>query len=97
MTSTSETRLAYIAETAWGTTPTTPAFTNARFTGESLTPDLQTVVSNEIRPDRNVTDLIQVGQSAGGDVNFELSYGAFDDWLESVMYNTWSTNVLKTA
>lgn len=94
MASTSETRLAYVPETTWGTTPATPVFTNARFTGESLTPDLQTVVSNEIRPDRNVTDLIQVGQNAGGDVVFELSYGAFDDWIESVMYNTWTTNTI---
>jgi hypothetical protein len=94
MADTSQTRLAYIAETTWGTTPATPAFTNARFTGEGLSPNIDNITSNEIREDRNVTDLIQVGQSSGGTVDFELSYGAFDDWLESVLYGTWATNVL---
>lgn len=97
MAGTSQTRLSYIAETAYGTTPATPAFTNARFTSEAITPNRETVTSNEIRPDRNVTDLIQVGQSAGGSLGFELSYGSFDPFLESLLYSTWSTNVLKNG
>lgn len=97
MASASQTRLAYIAESTWGTTPATPAFTNARFTGESVNANIENVTSNEIRADRNVTDLVQVGQSAGGSVDFELSYGTYDDWLESLLYNTWSTNVLKNG
>lgn len=97
MASTSETRLAYVAESTYGTTPATPAWTEARFTSESLSPNIETVTSNEIRQDRNVADLIQVGQSAGGDVGFELSYSSFDDWLESLMFSTWSTDVLKNG
>lgn len=50
----------------------------------------QTITSNEIRPDREVTDLILVGVEAGGDIAMEQSYGALDDLLEGVFFNTWS-------
>ena len=97
MTDSSQTRLAYIAEVTYGTTPTTPAFKNLRYTGESLNPNIQNVTSNEIRADRNIPDVIQVGSEAGGNVEFELSYGSFDDLIEGLMQSTWSTNVIKNG
>lgn len=97
MVASSQTRLAAIAESVYGTTPTSPAFQNMRFTSESLKPNIENITSNEIRADRNVADLIQVGSNAGGAVNFELSYGTFDEFLESVMFNTWATDVLKNG
>jgi len=95
MANASQTRLAYVAETTYGTTPATPAFKEVRYTAEGLSPNIENVTSNEIRADRNVADLIQVGSSASGNVDFELSYGSFDDFLESLMYGSWTTNVLK--
>lgn len=63
-----------------------------RLTG---TPNLagspQTLVSNEIRPDREVQDLILVGVEAGGDIGFEQSYGSLDTVLESLLFNTFSS------
>jgi hypothetical protein len=97
MVDSSQTRLAFIAESTYGTTPTSPVFTIQRYTSENLKPGIQNVVSNEIRADRNVSDLVQVGFDAGGEVNFELSYGSFDAWLESLLFSTWSTNVLKNG
>lgn len=97
MTDSSQTRLGYIAEVTYGTTPATPAFQEARFTGESLNANRETTTSNEIRADRNVTDVIQTGQNAGGAVDIELSYGSFDDFLESLMHSTWAANVLKNG
>jgi len=97
MVDSSQTRLAYVEESTYGTTPATPTLLEARFTGEGLNANIETVTSNEIRADRNVTDVIQTGQNAGGSVDFELSYGSFDDWLESLMFNTWATNVLKNG
>lgn len=97
MVDTSQTRLAYITEATWGTTPATPAFQNSRFTGEAVNPNIENAVSDEIRADRNIPDLVQVGSDAGGTVDIELSYGSFDDWLESLMYNAWATNVLKNG
>ena len=90
----SQTELSYIAETTWGVTPTSPApvFQAIRFTGESLKIMNESVVSDEIRPDRNVPDTILVGGGASGGIDGELTYGTFDDFLESVLYNTWSTS-----
>jgi hypothetical protein len=89
------TRVAIIEEATWGTTPATPAFETLRLTSESLTNNRETIVSNELRgSDRNVSDSIPVGASAEGGIDFELSYGTYDDLLESFMANTWSSNVL---
>lgn len=95
----SETRVALIKESTWNTTPpTTPVFLTARVTGESLNLVRGTVVSDEIRSDRNVADLIQVSGGARGGFNLEMSYGGTGSWLdailESVMYNTFATNNL---
>lgn len=97
MADASQTRLAYIAEASYGSTPATPTFKNLRFTGESFNPAIQYVSSNEIRPDRNVPDLTLVGSEAAGGFDFELSYGSFDDILESLMFAAWNTNVLKNG
>lgn len=93
----SETRLAFVPQSGFGVTPTNPTFQNLRITGESLVIERQNVVSDEIRPDRNISDLIQVGGGASGDVNFELSYGTFDALLEGALQGSWSTNVLKNG
>jgi len=97
MSDSSQTRLAYVAESTYGTTPSTPTLIETRFTSESLNANITNETSNEIRSDRNVTDLVQVGQNAGGNIDFELSYGTFDAFLESLMFSTWSTNVLKNG
>jgi len=83
-------RLAYVVEQVPGTTPTTPALQIVRLTGESLDVTRENIVSSELRADRNVMDLIQVGGGAGGGVEFELSYGTYDDWLASALQSSWS-------
>lgn len=90
----SDTRLSLVPEAVWGTTPTTPAFQNIRFTGENLQPNKETVRSQEIRPDRNVIDEIMVGRSVSGNMDFELSFGTFDDLLESLFHAEWDDDVL---
>ena len=88
----SQTELSYVAEDTWGVTPTspTPAFQAIRFTGESLKITNESVVSDEIRPDRNVPDTILVGGDASGGIDGELSYGTFDDFIESALFSTWT-------
>ena len=83
-------RLAYVVESIPGTTPTTPALQIVRLTGESLDVTRENIVSSELRADRNVMDLIQVGGGAGGGVEFELSYGTYDDLLASALQGSWS-------
>ena len=94
MANASQTQLAYVEEVTPGVTPATPAFQVLRFTGESLNANITNVKSNEIRADRNVPDLIQVSASSGGAINVEISYGSFDDLLESALYSAWSTDTL---
>lgn len=82
----SETELSFVEESVWGTTPSTPTFERARMTGEGLVYDIQTTTSDEIDPNADVTDEVQVGASASGEVNFELSFGAtFDKLLEHAL------------
>lgn len=67
-----------------------------RFTG---TPNLafqpNTIVSNEIRPDRQISDLILVGAEAGGDTGIELSYAAFDALIQGAMFSTYTATERK--
>lgn len=72
---TSSTRVAFVPEVTWGATPATPTFQKIRYTGENLAHAKATTVSNEIRPDAEVSDLVQVGVSAEGGFDFELSHG----------------------
>lgn len=89
----SETRLAYVVESTFGTTPATPAFQVFRGTSEDLTGEIQTIVSNELRSDAEVADLIKVGESGSGNVPFELSFGAENDTVfEHALRGTFASN-----
>lgn len=93
----SQNRLSMITETAWGTTPATPAFTNLRMTAENLAPNKNTVRSNEIRPDRNISDEIMTGRAVEGGIDVELSYGVYDKLIQSLMFSSWSSDVIKNG
>lgn len=90
-------QLAHIAEVTAGTTPATPTFLKDRITGGGMQAVQEFVTSNEIRSDRQITDRVRVGRMSEGTYNFEMSYGSFDDWLESLFQNSWSTNVLENG
>lgn len=83
--------LRYIAETTWGTTPSSPALQNLRYTSESLNYNAEFIQSEEIRSDRMSTDVIQVSSSSDGDINGEWSYGTHDDFIEGAMLEDWVT------
>lgn len=90
----------YILESNFGVTPNTGNGTNLRVTGESLDFAIQTQTSQEIRADRQTTDVVQVSASASGGVNFEFSYAEYDPLIEAALQGTWShygTNGLGTA
>ena len=68
-----------------------PTLNRLRITGApSLAFTPNTIVSDEIRSDRQRSDLIPVGAEAGGDVNGELSYNAADDLISAAMFNVWT-------
>lgn len=86
------TQISYVPEGTWGVIPATPNWKLLRMTSESLQIERTTVTSNEIRPDRNIADLITVGGGASGGFNFELSYGVFDELIASVLQEDWKEN-----
>mgnify|MGYP000418453414 CR=1 FL=1 len=92
MSDTSRVQLASLEETVYGVTPAT-AMTNKRMVSESLKYNIGTDVSAEIRADRQTSDLIQTSFDAGGDVNIEMSFGSYDDWLESALYSAFTTAI----
>ena len=90
---TSRGSLRYVEEITPGVTPAS-ALTGLRFTGESLNKNKTTETSNEIRADRQITDLIDTDSDASGDINFELSYAALDDFLPgALLADDWEAQV----
>lgn len=95
--STNRVALRQVIESVFGTTPTTPVFDPVRYTSESLNYNLSNIVSEEIRDDRQTTDLIQVQSDASGDINVELSYDAYNAFLEALMASTFSADLAISA
>jgi hypothetical protein len=87
-------QLAYIQEAAWGITPATPKLTGIRFTGESLRGQKTRQRPGENNPSRAASAAVTMDESAGGGVNFALSYGTYDDLLAGLFGNDWATNAL---
>jgi hypothetical protein len=76
-------------EVTWGVTPGTTALQALRITGESLGFNIENITSNELDYSRMVGDLVQTGAENSGAIDFELSYGTFDDLLEGAMMSDW--------
>lgn len=85
--------LKYLSEVTWGTTPLTGTVRQARFTSSSLVTEKQTAVSDEIRSDRMVSNIIETGASNGGDINVEFAAGTLDDLLEGFLLGTWTKSM----
>lgn len=82
------TSLAAQRETSWGVPPSPPALRKLRFTSESLIHAKDVIASEEIRDDRQISDLAEVGSSASGTLEFELSYLAWQEWLEAALFSS---------
>ena len=96
---TGQAALLVLAETSWGETPTLVASgTEAdrvraralRFTSEDLKIDTTTTVSEEIRDDRQYSDIIPTKIEATGSIKTEMSYGSYDDFLQAAICDEWS-------
>lgn len=87
--------IAYGVQGSFGTAAT--SMSELLITGTTLGTDKDTFRSETLRSDRQIIDLRHGISKVGGDVNFELRYGVFDDFLEGALQGTWSTNVLKAG
>lgn len=86
---TTDVQLSYIPETAWGTAPNAAAQA-IRITGESLTGQKQRQRDNEITGSLRVSPAFTAQESAGGAINFLLSYGTFDHLFAMALGGDWS-------
>lgn len=74
-----------VEESTYGETPNNPALELVRITGTTLGLDKDSLQSEEIRSDRQISDFRLGANRVNGDINFELSYGTFDKLLEGVL------------
>ena len=87
----------YLAETAWGTSPTTGVMYPVAIVSESMKFNRTKTPSASIVDHGNVVTLIDSTSSTSGSSVHELRYGEFDTLFESAMASAWSTNVLKNG
>jgi hypothetical protein len=79
-------------EAVWNTVNSNPAFKEIRFKSAALAYAPKTVVSEEIRSDRQITDLPLVGFEASGNTTHEFSFDAFHEELQDALFNNWTAN-----
>ncbi len=82
-------QLVYVAETEWGTTPSTPDMKTLRNTGGSgIRVVRSSIESGEFRSDRAIPSL-RLGTKQGQmTVPFELSFGSQDDMIEAAFFSS---------
>jgi hypothetical protein len=79
-----------LKEAVWGTTPGSGTSDELRFTGSSLVAEKQTQISDEIRADRMVPSVIEVGASSSGGISQEFSAGSSDPFFEAFLLGAWT-------
>lgn len=79
-----------VKEASYGVTPNDPALDYIRILNTTLGLSKDSLQSEEIRADRQIADFRLGANRVLGDINFELSYGSFDQFLEAVLLSaTW--------
>lgn len=84
----SRTRLSFIPEVTFGTTPA-GNFTELPFTTHSLNLSKERVTGNDIQSDRMPRVDRHGNRTASGDIVVDLRNGNYDSLLESLMFNAW--------
>ena len=82
--------LRYASEAQWSVTPGSGVTREARIVSHSMSTKKSTVKSNEIRDDRMVSDIIETEMMSDGNVSFEFSAGAVDDYFQAFMQGAWT-------
>ncbi len=89
---TNRVQLACVEETSFGVKVTGSNLQILRHTGETLKQETGIQVSQEIRSDRQIADVARTSIHASGQINYEMSYGAYDDLLAAALMSAgWSS------
>lgn len=87
----SRSRLSYVTEVTYGTTPAT-TFQQIPYTTHSLDLAKEQVVGTDIQSDRMPRHNRHGNKSSSGDIVFDLRKDNYDDFLESLMFSTWDAS-----
>lgn len=88
--------IAYVEEPPTGLAGT-EVFRLLRNAGSSLEGSITASPTEEIRADRQISGSSHISASNSGDINLQLSYGEYDDFLEAVLESAAWTNFTATA
>ena len=80
--------VSYGLEQAWGTAPAT-TFQALRMTGESLVGAKNRTRPQEVNPTAQESAAVTQQETASGGLNFALSFGTYDDLLQSLLNADW--------
>lgn len=90
--------LSYVVESSFGVTPSTPSMIAIPYNSQSLNLTKETLESEEIREDRQITESRHGNRQIGGDIAVELRAADVDDLLESAFFGAFTTaGVLKVG
>ncbi len=84
-----------VPETTAGETPAIPEWDTLRLTANTMSPNVSTERSEEIKLERMRGGSIITALDYSGDLSFEFSATSFDDLLEAAFYGDWTTDVLE--
>lgn len=91
MSEANRTALGFVREDSSGILPSNPVVQFFGYVGSpGLGAALTSIASQEIRSDRQITDLILTGTEISGSVNVELATKVHDDFLEGAFFNRFS-------
>jgi hypothetical protein len=93
----SQTRLASVTEATINTIPTTPVFQTMRYVSSDVRLAKQVDIPNEIRADRNVASIVDVGRMVQGSIQTLYSFETYHTWLEYLLCSNWGGGVLKNG
>lgn len=93
-----QTFLSYVSESTAGTTPGTPSMLKLRTNDPlSMSTDKNLLESEEVLSHRQEEHTRHGMKLVSGSVPTELSYGAYNDWLEALTGGSWDTGTLKAG
>lgn len=97
MASGSQHNLYIVPETKDGETPANAKWAQLRNTGTTLKQTTETIVSEEIRADRQISGMTHGVPSIAGDISGEMSFKTYDLLLEAALLGTWDKDMVKTG
>lgn len=98
MSETNRTTTIAVPEVTYGTTPVDSAnWITLRATTNTLAEQINAIVSEEIRTDRQRTGQIIASSNVSGQIGGELSEDSWDAWIAAAMASTWTANVVKVG